>query len=100
MLAPLLSSQGTAKIIHYAAFVWEIFARHRAQDRASHRHSGHVSSCAGRRGQWTPQSLRRVLPGNFRPGSKVTHAPLDAEVLLTLNDHFQAPVFSEEIEVR
>jgi ATP-dependent Lhr-like helicase len=116
VLAPLLSSQGTTKIIHYAPFEREIFARHGLKIepvidtrevslrlRGDAVHGGHsLRAVCARELQVDLDKSEQAGDWKHRPltESQVTYAALDAEVLLRLNDHFQAPAFSEQREVR
>ena len=114
LLAPLLSSQGTTKIIHYAPFERKIFARHGLEIepvidtrevslrlRGDAVNGGHsLRAVCARELQVELDKSEQAGDWKHRPltESQVTYAALDAEVLLRLNDHFQAPSFSEKRE--
>ena len=107
VLAPLLSSQKTTKVIHYAPFERQIFARYGLEIdpvidtrevsrrlRGEAVDGGHsLRAVCARELQADLDKSEQTGDWKHRPltASQVTYAALDAEVLLLLNDHFQTP---------
>ena len=104
-LAPLLSSSGTTKVIHYAAFERQILGRHgltiepvvdtrevSRRVRGTAVDGGHsLRVICAREFQAELDKTEQTGDWTQRPltDSQVEYAALDAEVLLQLYDHFQ-----------
>jgi ATP-dependent Lhr-like helicase len=115
-LASLLSSQGTTKVIHCAEFEREVLGRHglgiepvvdtwevsrRVRgDRVEDGHS--LRAVCAREIQVEIDKAEQAGDWQHRPltESQIAYAALDAEVLLRLNEHFQAPASREQRHAR
>jgi ribonuclease D len=116
VLAPLLSSQATTKIIHYAPFEREVLGLHglhiepvidtrevSCRLRGDAVQGGHsLKAVCARELQGDLDKSEQAGDWKRRPltESQVAYAALDAEVLLQLNDRFQALASWEQKDAR
>jgi ATP-dependent Lhr-like helicase len=116
VLAPLLSSQGTTKVIHYAPFEREVLGLHgleiepvidtrelSCRVRGDGVQGGHsLRAVCARELQVALDKSEQAGDWKRRPltEGQVAYAALDAEVLLQLNDRFQVLASVEQRDAR